>query len=376
MQVRNFVNKIKWKAFFNTEVKNIKNVEKEERRIIKNILHRSTPRCNETLVPEIEAWLAGLQSALLSAMDKGLRKAKYFTPEARWCNHPALTTWAWKFMKERNWTALPNDKEPGFTIVKKDELKKMILEKFESEKYEEVSTLSTSLTMMKDEYVSLCRRIARLEGAPREAVRMGSSALVPAARFDTVFQATLKTHKPQGQVRIRPIHAGSRHTAAGVSMWLSDQLQSVLNELPHFVIDSNAFCQRVQRLRGLGPEFRMVRVDLKDFFLSGTPEQLATHCGEAFEVGSERRRAIEDAIVWLCREQFVTCKLWENRRWRVCRGSGMGLRHSGAFADMALYRIAEADLLQPHVLASFSIVDYIRFRDDIWFCGTKAAGIR
>lgn len=47
-------------------------------------------------------------------------------------------------MKMKGWTALPNGKEPGFTVVKKDELKEVILEEFGSDKYEEVSTCQSS----------------------------------------------------------------------------------------------------------------------------------------------------------------------------------------------------------------------------------------
>lgn len=100
---------------------------------------------------------------------------------------------------------------------------------------------------------------------------MCSDALVQTESLDTVFQATLNIHQPHGQMCIRRMHADSRHAAAGVSMWLSDQFQSVLNNLSHFVIDSTVFCLRVQRLEDPGSDFRMVRVELKDYFLS-SPE--------------------------------------------------------------------------------------------------------
>lgn len=54
----------------------------------------------------------------------------------------------------------------------------------------------------------------------------------------------------------------------------------------------------------------------------------------------------------------------------------MGLRHSGALADMALYRVAEARMLQPHVLSSHLTVDCVRIRDEMWFCGTDVINIR
>lgn len=54
-------------------------------------------------------------------------------------------------MKEKGWAALPNGKVPSFTI-------------FESEKCENVSTHSTSLTMVNGEYTSLLQRIAGARG--------------------------------------------------------------------------------------------------------------------------------------------------------------------------------------------------------------------
>lgn len=62
MQVRSFVNTPMWEACLNTGVKDFEEKD-EERRILRRVLHRSMPICGQRLPPDIEAWLASLQSA-------------------------------------------------------------------------------------------------------------------------------------------------------------------------------------------------------------------------------------------------------------------------------------------------------------------------
>lgn len=241
LQVKNLVNKLRWTAYFSTRGKG-PNEEKEDRRIIKNIPHRSTPRCGEVFCARDRSVAFEPTGRPLDHHGRTHQEGEVLGSGYKVLQPSSPGDMGLETHEDKCWAALPNDKELGFTVMNKDELKTMVLGAFESEKYEQVSTLSTPLTMMKGEYTSLCQRIARLEGAPREAVRVRNNALVPVARFDTVFQATLKTHTPHRQICIRPVHAGRRHAAAGVSMWLSDQLQSVLDKLSRFVIDSTAFC--------------------------------------------------------------------------------------------------------------------------------------
>lgn len=60
----------------------------------------------------------------------------------------------------------------------------------------------------------------------------------------------------------------------------------------------------------------MVRVDIKSFFLGGTPDQLAHFGSEAFE--EPLRTTIRDTIQALSYDQIVSCKHLPGRIWRVC----------------------------------------------------------
>lgn len=58
------------------------------------------------------------------------------------------------------------------------------------------------------------------------------------------------------------------------------------------------------------------------------------------------------------------------RTWRVTRGTGMGLPHSGAVSDSALFQLAEAGwAANSRVMTRHKVVAWLRFRDDIWAVG-------
>ena len=91
------------------------------------------------------------------------------------------------------------------------------------------------------------------------------------------------------------------------------------------------------RLRGVPvpKNFKLLRVDLKDFFMSGTIEDLPQLAASIIE-DDGLRSLVCDAIALLLKFQFVESKFAPGRAWAVRRGNGMGLCHSSAVCDAAL----------------------------------------
>jgi hypothetical protein len=80
----------------------------------------------------------------------------------------------------------------------------------------------------------------------------------------------------------------------------------------------------------------MYRLDMKHFFMSGTPPDL---CDSAVAVlpRGRRRDLLSKVLLWLLDSQWISSKMHSGRCYKVMRGSGMGLTHSSAVCDAALF---------------------------------------
>ena len=84
----------------------------------------------------------------------------------------------------------------------------------------------------------------------------------------------VKSHKPQGQVVCRTLHQSYRPAFLGLSAWVISILDPVLRALPLLVHDSQQFKGRVHNMP-VPYGAKLVCVDVKDFFLSGSSIELA-----------------------------------------------------------------------------------------------------
>merc|ERR1712151_737662 len=127
---------------------------------------------------------------------------------------------------------------------------------------------------------------------------------------------------------------------AGVAKWVHPVVYAVLaDEAPRVLHSVQSFVQGAAERRF--PETAvMVRLDFRDFFMSGTGGQLAEGLGSIFPRG-RRRGIVEDCVYFLCEYQYVRSPVLPGRLWHVEIGSGVGLPQSGALADGAFYGVVE-----------------------------------
>ena len=120
----------------------------------------------------------------------------------------------------------------------------------------------------------------------------------------------------------------------------------------------------------------MVRIDINDFFMSGKIEDLVNF-GCSVITCTETRALAEKVASFLLRHQLVRSDLLPGRCWRVRLGSGMGLRHSAALCDAVLYVLSERGFALNRVArTAMGIVEYVRFRDDIFIVGNNRVQFR
>lgn len=169
---------------------------------------------------------------------------------------------------------------------------------------------------------------------------------------------TAKTHEPV--IKFRNIHACSRWMFASLAHFVANAIGLVLGQNDFLVKDSIALASKLRNIIHK-PNIRFAALDVEHFSMSGNPSDLARLKSELFEVGPIRE-AMFSAVSFLMDAQLCKVALFPSRLYRVVKGSGMGLPHSGAVADGALLRLAEHDLSD--LMHEHHMLGYYRFKDD------------
>jgi len=175
---------------------------------------------------------------------------------------------------------------------------------------------------------------------------------------------TVKAHKPCGEVGPRTIHKAYSPVLSGFSQWLVAQLDPQLRNLAHIAKDSFEFARILEEplIDPLPANAKMLCIDLKDFFLSGSPALLANDVSSSFPQGPLRSLVHETAFM-LLDNQYVAASAVAD--WYKCiGGSGIGLLHSAAIANLAFYNVCEIRFIDQ--LRRYGIFKYVRYHDDIF----------
>eukprot|EP00438_Fugacium_kawagutii_P000047 Skav211389 [mRNA] locus=scaffold8085:1910:3208:+ [translate_table: standard] len=188
-----------------------------------------------------------------------------------------------------------------------------------------------------------------LEGGERHLVRK--------------LNVTVKSHKPAGQVAFRNIHGGMCYPFSGLGAWLAHNLQQSLRKIPHILRNSGDLVTQLEQFRS-GNAFTFVKVDIKDYFMSGTREELQQFASEL--LGAGIRNVGKQVIDFLLTHQYVQSDFCPQQMWQVVVGTGMGLNFSGELSDAAFYTMAEKwAISDPDIFGLAGILGYWRFKDDI-----------
>ena len=88
--------------------------------------------------------------------------------------------------------------------------------------------------------------------------------------------------------------------------------------------------------------------------MSGSVEEIVPNATSHI-VDQGEKSLLEDILYFLVYEQFVDAPALGSRLWRVQRGTGMGLCHSGYVADILLLNMCERVLVNPQTLLNCGI---------------------
>ncbi len=198
--------------------------------------------------------------------------------------------------------------------------------------------------------------------ATTHAIRAGAKVLN--ATVVSGLDITVKNLKPRGEQTVRPLHTSSRYMLSGLSRFLRSVIIPTLkSEAPHILYDSQTLAFELSLLAPRSGDF-FIKVDIREFYMTGSPRQITDSILELLHGHSAgQKRLLRRATKLLLNHQYVshpiTCELFQ-----VIIGTGMGLPHSGEFANGSLYQTMESSNISHSVLNNFQVRRYWRYRDD------------
>ena len=277
-----------------------------------------------------------------------------------------MIRWVFRRMRDGGWTLLPDDKEPGFCFIRHSETRDIAISSLVSGSCEKSHFLDMWLPRMVKTYGIIAKGIGELQGKRIQSAVLSSQWSEGAT---PICQITLlcKTTKSPGEVTFRCVHSGVSNMWTGLSAWLAHHLRVKIEmKLPNLLRDTKEFVDDLRHLHWQDG-IRMIKMDIKEFYMSGNPCFLSHACSELFcnEI-VDFQQLVAKAVDWLCRKQYVQSEFLPDLTYRVTRGSGMGLLHSGEVSDAGFWIAAERWLLTTSVRQWCSITYGRRFRDDIF----------
>ena len=325
--------------------------------------YQRTAVFNQLPCPSLRSWLHRLKSAVFSVLQEDRSRGKSSTAHV---NTFPMIRWVLRRMRDGGWTLLPHDKEPGFCFIRHSETREKAISSLVPGSYEESHFLDLWLPGMMKTYGVIAKGIGELHGKRTQSAVL-SSQWSEGVTAICQIRLLCKTTKSPGEVTFRCVHSGVSNMRTGLSAWLAHHLRVKIEiKLPHLLRDTKEFVDDLRHLHWQDG-MRMVKIDIKEFYMSGKPCFLSHACSELFcDETVDFQQLVAKAVDWLCRNQYVQSEFFPDLTFRVTRRSGMGLLHSGEVSDAGFWIAAERWLLTTSVRQWCSITYWRRFRDDIF----------
>ena len=139
---------------------------------------------------------------------------------------------------------------------------------------------------------------------------------------------------------------------------------SLFESSPHLVINTPGLVALIQSLH-LEEGDMLVKADVKDYFMSGSHQQLAEHASQFTH--DKFKSDVFEATLFLLHHQYVNYDEEDASMFGVQEGAGMGLNASGDIADAAFVIDRERSfILQPHIIEKYAVKLHVRVKDDIF----------
>ncbi len=274
-------------------------------------------------------------------------------------------------LKMGRWVPILTDKDGGFVLVEKEVLWSLKLAAVNSRDYEKIHWTESLEEIAFIDYNRACSALAMKFDDKSMLSALLHDRLHGLKNLIAVVGCTMKSHKSPGHVVIRPLHCARVHFMKPGMRLVASTLREVLSRYQHILKDSDQLVKQLRHLR-FPPSAKIIKFDIKDFFMSGRHSRLVaactTHAPENF------KGEFAELLTVILSNQFVALKcekqpdappIYTEVR-RVLSGSGMGLLCSGEVSDVAFLDMVEIPMMlhSREANAKRGILYYGRFKDD------------
>ena len=257
------------------------------------------------------------------------------------------------------YNALLTDKDGGYALVPTNLLPSIDETILKQQIYQEISPLEVRWDLVEPLWMAATRDITKNDERITRAQLTAS--MFTGATWVAKLQKTVKTHKNQGQVSCRGIHATAPYSFASVGRWVAAVLRGGMQKYQHIMTCTNDLIEKIKTIKVTSKTW-MIKLDFKDLFLTGSMEENIAaalhHCPKNLHT------AMNSALLLLLSTQYVKSPHFPDRVWKTVLGSGMGLPHSGEVAESLLATRECECLLDDDFRNKYSILAYLRYRDD------------
>ena len=315
-----------------------------------------TPSCDNKAEAPLEQWIGKFQSHIFDAYRLARRKARGFQG-----NMPRLAKYAMTLMRRQELKAIPNDKGGGFSVLpasKMEIVEQQILANPMYEMLEDDQFVALKKTSRREamQFISLIGKVEpKLAEYIKRPLNRGS--------ITATLNVKVKSAKPAGEVVCRALHSIPVFSFEGIAKWTSQVIRRILDtECSWLVRNSTEAAQKLRALR-VDESDVFAKLDMKDFYHSGTPKQLEDDVLQLLPETHAAKPALRKALRLLLQHQYIKART-QTPAYRVVSGSGMGLSHSGDIADGAYYQHVEKWLCTKKTMEEHAVKIYLRFKDD------------
>ncbi len=135
---------------------------------------------------------------------------------------------------------------------------------FLSSSYQEVASVSLNPVELAQSYTRLCCRVGKLEKDTALRCSLVQTQSVTGSTWGASLTTTIKTHKGNGCIEHRNIHAAANPKFRGLSFWVSAVLDDELKQLPHLLMPSKHLVSLLPSVT-IEPSDKLVRIDFETF---------------------------------------------------------------------------------------------------------------
>ena len=316
---------------------------------------------------DILIYFSELKAGLLDCASKHIERVRRY---ARYKSIP-LVKFALRRISDSGMAILRADKDSSFVLVERGDYNFAARTLLQGIHYSPAVLSDEQYEAIAEEYTRLSAEIctAVVEKYDKDTAIGLNFALIRDLqragfkRFLYRLKLQVKTHKAPGKIVARQLHCGSNHPFAPMMRFLGRYLRAEVNKHGHIIRNTRHLIESLSKIR-IGSMCTLVKLDIKDFFMSGRHDDLVRAVEKCFT--DDFGRTLAAVTRFLLANQYIDNEAEGSELFKVDIGSGMGCIHSGDLSDLCFYVLVECGyILDPGIREALGIVAYFRFKDDI-----------